>query len=213
MTSNEPRNEAPCIEVVGSERQAQARLNDQSESNSHGRKNMAKKNCIKTWKKRRYKRMGNTKIRAVLGTLLAVAALIALRATFPSGTLPKVHAQEDHLEGCSAETLNGKYGLTFSGFSTNGAVPAPINAFVPVAGVGLMTFDGNGNLSASETVSLGGQIMSVNLPGTYTVDSDCTGSLTTANANLNLVIVRNGREILAINTQEGRVAVDNFIKQ
>jgi len=153
------------------------------------------------------------KIRVAVGTLVAVAALIALPATFPGGTLPKVHAQEDALQACSAATLNGRYGLTFSGFSTTGAVPAPITAFIPVAGEGLVTFDGNGNLAASETVSLGGLILPVNLPGTYTVNSDCTGSLTTANAHLNLVIVCNGREILAVNTDQGHVVVDNFIKE
>jgi hypothetical protein len=147
------------------------------------------------------------KIRVVLGTLVAVAALITLRAGFPNSTLPKVHAQEVDLEGCSLATLKGGYGLTFSGYGTNGA------AFIPAAGVGLVTFDGNGNLSASETVSNGGNVFPVNLPGTYTVNSDCTGSLTTANAHLNLVIVRNGREILAVNTQQGRVVVDNLIKQ
>ena len=157
--------------------------------------------------------MGNMKTKVVLATLVAVAAMIGLGATFSGGALPKVHAQEVDLEGCSAATLNGRYGLTFSGYSTNGAVPAPINAFVPVAGGGLVTFDGDGNLSASETVNLGGKILSVNLPGTYTVNSDCTGSLTTANAHLNLVIVRNGREILAVNTDQGHVVVDNFIKQ
>jgi len=157
--------------------------------------------------------MRNMKIRVAIGTLVAVAALIALRAGFPSGTLPTVHAQEVDLEGCSAATLHGRYGLTFSGYGTNGAVPAPITAFIPVAGVGLVTFDGNGNLSAAETVSLGGLIQPVNLPGTYTVNSDCTGTLTTANAHLNLVIVRNGREILAVNTDPGRVVVDNFVKE
>src|SRR6266852_2823652 len=146
--------------------------------------------------------MRNMKIRVAIGTLVAVAALIALRAGFPSGTLPTVHAQEVDLEGCSAATLHGRYGLTFSGYGTNGAVPAPITAFIPVAGVGLVTFDGNGNLSAAETVSNGGSVFPVNLPGNYTVNSDCTGSLTTANAHLNLVIVRNGREILAVNTQQ-----------
>ena len=75
------------------------------------------------------------------------------------------------------------------GYGTNGAVPAPINAFIPVAGEGLVTFDGYGNLSASETVNLGGRVVPVNLPGTYRVNSDCTGTLTTANAHLNLVIV------------------------
>jgi len=157
--------------------------------------------------------MRNIKATVALATLVAVAAIIGLGATVPGGTLPKVHAQEVDLEGCSAATLHGRYGLTFSGYGTNGAVPAPITAFIPVAGVGLVTFDGNGNLSASETVSNGGNVFPVNLPGNYTVNSDCTGSLTTANAHLNLVIVRNGREILSVNTQQGRVVVDNFIKE
>ena len=158
--------------------------------------------------------MRNMKIRVAIGTLVAVAALIALRATFPGGTLPKVHAQEEAPQVCSDATLNGRYGMTFSGFSTNGAVPAPINAFIPVAGGGVVTFDGNGNFSVSETVSLGGQILSLNLPGTYTVNSDCTGSQTTASGvHLKTVIVRNGREILAVNADPGRVAVNNFVKQ
>ncbi len=53
----------------------------------------------------------------------------------------------------------------------------------------------------------------MNLLATYTVNSDCTGSFTTSRAHLNLVIVRNGREILAVNTEPGRVAVDNFVKE
>jgi hypothetical protein len=173
---------------------------------------LAVKICLEDLEKRRYKPMRNMKIRVALGTLVAVAALIALRAGFPSGTLPKVHAQEEAgaTKVCSLETLEGRYGVTFSGFGANAAVPG---TFTPAAGVGLVTFDGDGNLSASETVSNGGQIFPVNLPGTYTVNSDCTGSFTTANAHLNLVIVRNGREILAVNTQQGRVVVDNFIKQ
>ena len=157
--------------------------------------------------------MRNMKIRVALGTLIAVAALIALRATFPSGTLPKVHAQEEARKVCGVDTLEGTYGLTFSGLFTRGAVPAPINAFGPVAGGGLVTFDGDGNLSASETVSVGGLVNPVNTTGTYTVNSDCTGTFTTPHAHLNLVIVRNGREILAVNTDPGRVAVDNFVKE
>jgi len=156
---------------------------------------------------------------ATLATLAVAVALTVLRADFPGGTVPRVHAQEDIREGCSLETLNGGYGLAFHGFGliTNSAVPAPISAFTPVAGGGIATFDGNGNLSISETVSLGGQILPLTLPGTYTVNPDCTGSLTAGSGftavHLNLVIVRNGREILAVNADQGRVAVDNFVKQ
>ena len=154
------------------------------------------------------------KIRVAIGTLVAVAAMIGLRATFTGGTLPKVHAQEEFLHACSVATLNGTYALKFSGFFTRGPVPAAINNFTPIAGVGLVTFDGNGNLSASETVSVGGLISPVNVPGTYTVNSDCTGTfITTPNAHLNLVILRNGREIQAVNTVPGSVILDNFVKQ
>jgi hypothetical protein len=158
--------------------------------------------------------MRNMKTKVVLATLVAVAAMVGLGVTFPGGTLPTVHAHEEAREACSAATLDGTYVLTFSGFSTTGPVPAATNAFIPVAGGGLVTFDGNGNLSASETVSIGGLITPVNIPGTYTVNSDCTGTfITTPNAHLNLVILRKGREIQAVNTVPGNVILDNFVKQ
>ena len=157
--------------------------------------------------------MRNMKTKVVLATLVAVAALIGLGATFPGGTLTKVHAHEEALEACSAATLNGTYTLTFSGFTTRGPVPAAINNFTPVAGGGLVTFDGDGNLSASETVSVGGLVNPVNTTGTYTVNSDCTGTFTTPHAHLNLVLLRKGREIQAVNTDPGNAVLDNFIKQ
>jgi hypothetical protein len=175
-------------------------------------KNKAKK-LLQDLEEKEIQTMGNTKIRVVLGTLVAVAALMALRATFPSGTLPKVHAQEEAKEGCSLETLEGRYGLTFSGLTTRGAVPAPIDAFIPVIGGGLVTFDGEGHLSAAETVSVGGQISPVNVSGTYTVNPDCTGSFATSHAHLNLVIVRDGKEILAVNEDQGNAVLDNFTKE
>ncbi len=147
----------------------------------------------------------------------ATAAWVHLRTKHLGGILPKVYAQEQE-EGCSLATLNGSYGLTFHGFTTTSAIPAPINAFAPVAGGGIVTFDGEGNLSSSETVSLGGQILSGTFPGTYTVNSNCTGSLTInfgpgSAGHLNFVIVRNGREILAVSTDPGNVAVDDLEKQ
>jgi hypothetical protein len=157
--------------------------------------------------------MRNMKTKVVLATLVAVAAMIGLGATFPGGTLTKVHAHEEALEACSAATLNGTYALTFSGFTTRGPVPAAINNFTPVVGGGLVTFDGDGNLSASETVSVGGLVNPVNTAGTYTVNSDCTGTFTNPHAHLNLVLLRKGREIQAVNTDPGNVVLDNFVKQ
>lgn len=157
--------------------------------------------------------MRNMKTKIVLATLVAVAAMICLGATFPGGTLTKVHAEEEAREACSAATLNGTYALTFSGFTTRDPIPAAINNFTPVAGGGLVTFDGDGNLSASETVSVGGLVNPVNTTGTYTVNSDCTGTFTTPHAHLNLVLLRKGREIQAVNTDPGNVVLDNFLKR
>ena len=162
--------------------------------------------------------MRNMKIRVALGTLVAVATLIALRTGFPSGTLPIVHAQLEATEGCTLKTLEGRYSISFSGVSTNPTAPPPtvptlINAFIPVAGIGIVTFDGYGNLSDVGTTSFGGVVSPIDAPGTYTVNPDCTGSFTTAHAHLNLVIVRNGREIRALNVDQGRVILDNFIRE
>ena len=157
--------------------------------------------------------MRNMKTKVVLATLVAIATMVGLGVTFPGGTLPKVLAHEEALEACSVATLDGTYALTFSGFFTRGPVPATINNFTPVAGGGLVTFDGEGNLSASETVSVGGLVNPVITTGTYTVNSDCTGTFTTPHAHLNLVILRKGREIQAVNTDPGNDVLDNFAKQ
>src|SRR6266404_5987173 len=114
--------------------------------------------------------MRNMKTKVVLTALVAGAAIVGLGAAYPGGTLPKVHADEEFLHVCSDATLNGTYALTFSGFTTRGPVPAAINNFTPVAGGGLVTFDGNGNVSASEIVSLGSLLTPVNVMFTYTVN-------------------------------------------
>jgi hypothetical protein len=60
--------------------------------------------------------MRNRKVGVALGTLIVAAALIALPLCFPAGTLSSVRAQvrdrDDDREGCSLETLRGRYGLT-----------------------------------------------------------------------------------------------------
>ena len=158
--------------------------------------------------------MRNRKVEVTVGALVVAAALTIVRVGSPSGA---VHAQEAAMEDgrgtCSIETLKGRYGLAFHGLGTSAPVPAPIGEFIPVAGVGMIIFNGDGTLSLSETVSFGGKVAPLITHGTYTVAPDCTGSLTAVNsAHLNFIIVHNGREILAINTDPGRVAIDNLEK-
>ena len=53
-------------------------------------------------------------------------------------------------------------------------VPPPFAG--PFAEVGRQTFDGEGNTDATATLSANGNIMTVTIEGTYTVNPDCTGS-------------------------------------
>src|SRR5262245_56459165 len=82
-------------------------------------------------------------------------------------------AQADE-ETCSNATLNSPFAFTSTGFITPPA-PAPAQ---PFAIVGAQTFDGNGAFTAAGTVSLNGKLIPVTLAGTYTVNPDCTGTLT-----------------------------------
>jgi hypothetical protein len=101
--------------------------------------------------------------------------------------------------GCTNAMLNGTYGYVLEGF------------FLPNQGVrlggtligasnGIETFDGNGNTSGSETVNISGDTHQQSYTGTYSVNPDCTGSITLDLANGSkrtgtISIVNGGREI------------------
>src|SRR5690348_18310967 len=74
---------------------------------------------------------------------------------------------------CNAEIFKGAYGFTLTGWR----IPDPA---APVhfarAGVGRLVADGKGNLSGTESKSKNGVIVPVTFVGTYTVNTDCTGS-------------------------------------
>lgn len=75
------------------------------------------------------------------------------------------------------------------------------------------TFNGKGALTLAETTSFGGRIGPLSTTGTYTVHADCTGTLDAPGAaTWNFVIVRDGKQILALNTIEGRVATVDLEK-
>jgi len=76
-------------------------------------------------------------------------------------------------KGCSNATLRGSYAQTGSGVIT-----APPDQAGPFANVGTLVFDGNGNLTGTLVVSSNGSSSPATETGTYTVNSDCTGTYT-----------------------------------
>ena len=73
---------------------------------------------------------------------------------------------------CSAFSPAGTWGFTHTG-----TIVFPTGA-VPVAIVGTFTVDADGNLSGTQTGSMGGQISRTTIKGTLTMNPDCTGTLT-----------------------------------
>src|ERR1700722_1609587 len=108
---------------------------------------------------------GMTMKRSTIAKTFAIAAVTALTL----GIAPTVKA--DNYKGCSNASLKG----TFSHMAT-GFVTAPPAMAGPFAGVGTDTFDGNGNITGTATLSINGNAVSVTETGTYKVKQDCTGT-------------------------------------
>jgi hypothetical protein len=101
---------------------------------------------------------------------------------------------------CNNHLIAGVYGFTVQG--TKFAGPGPIG---PQVGVALTAFDGNGNLSQIDTVTINGIEVSnfshTPATGKYTVYGNCTGTFTLNFTDgrptvvANFVVVDNGNEI------------------
>jgi hypothetical protein len=124
-------------------------------------------------------------------------------------------ARADGHGGCSNATLRGSFGFTSTG--TLLALPPPLAG--PFAEVGRQTFDGKGNTDATATASANGNIARLTLQGTYTVNPDCTGSMTLfvfelgGSFNADLVIDDDGDELRVIVTDPGVVESRVYRKQ
>lgn len=121
-----------------------------------------------------------------------------------------LHAEESH--GCTNAILRGAYGAGTTGLINSSSNPndVTIPTFVPFAEAVRFSFDGAGHLSGTSTADYGGSSFPVVFTGTYTVTSQCTGSMTVnAGANgiihRNLVIVDDGKEVEFVDTDAGFV--------
>ncbi|HEV3061859.1 MAG TPA: hypothetical protein VGY48_26645 [Vicinamibacterales bacterium] len=108
-----------------------------------------------------------------------------------SSFAPDLHAKH---RGCSIDTLEGDYVWRFN--RVNVASGAHRDA------LGVMSFDGAGNVSAIVTFNDDG-VSTLRVPraGTYTVDADCTGTLLLDSVNYwDLVLTDDAREGRVIQT-------------
>ena len=83
-----------------------------------------------------------------------------------------------------------------------------INGIGPAAAVGQATLDGKGNISGTGTFSLDGSILTGSISGTYTENSNCTGTAAItpqgfSTLNFDFVVVNGGKELLLIETDAG----------
>jgi hypothetical protein len=109
--------------------------------------------------------------------------------------------------------LQGSYGFSRNGTAGSGTISA--------AAVGVIVFDGVGNVSGHDTTSVNGNIIRRTFSGTYVVNPDCTGSITVTFITgtpgrvspSDFVIVDDGKGLLLINTNAGEVILGSARKQ
>ena len=143
-------------------------------------------------------------------TVKRIFSLLFVLAVVVTTTSP-VYAQ------CSNATLTGSYGFKQQGFGLRNSKPAKLGNMIPFATVGVVTFDGAGNASFTLTQvfnSEGGEFFEA-IPGTYTVNSDCTGTIAIEDFGLHfyMVTVGGGAELFAIQTETGTTNIVDAKKQ
>jgi hypothetical protein len=105
-----------------------------------------------------------------LGALIAgVVVVIGLLVTHNLTNTRSVHAQT----GCDLTSFSGAYGYT-----QNGTVYDNAGNLYFIASAGRIVSDGNGGITGADTSSFDGNIGKRTYTGTYTMNADCTGSMT-----------------------------------
>ena len=109
---------------------------------------------------------------------------------------------EDHYRVCSYETLHGSYGFTITGERPTPGNPMLIEQIV---GTAITTYNGQGTFTQIDNVhgSSGDYVPNRPGSGSYTINADCTGTMTLHNDKipfdlvLSIVVVDHGKEVRA----------------
>jgi len=108
---------------------------------------------------------------------------------------------EGEERACTVQTLRGSYVFSASGFNIVGGVQQP-KAIVEV-----IAFNGDGTLDVlAATVSLNGVIIrSLPSAGTYTVEDNCSGTITLNGPTFDMFLSKDGDDISMIQTNPNTV--------
>jgi hypothetical protein len=128
-----------------------------------------------------------------------------------SRIVPSLHAAPNG--GCSVATLSGDYLLVGEAVPTLDRRDDPS---FPRRFAGIHTFDGEGHLSGFVTSNQGGVIQRFSNEGTYTLEANCTGTVTSllpAEGHWDLFITKDGSEGHYVRTDEGFIATRSIKRQ
>jgi hypothetical protein len=128
-----------------------------------------------------------------LRTPSAAAIALVSGLLFSNSHVGRVHADE---KACSTKTLHGSYGFYRSGTTTSTG---------PLTAVGIGFYDGNGNVTATQTISRNGVFtLDQTTVGQYEVDADCTGKGFLNGVQISrTVIVDGGKEFYLLSMVAG----------
>jgi hypothetical protein len=135
----------------------------------------------------------------IMSSLAFACALVSLVTAMALGTSGTARAALGP-QACGVYTLRGSYLFATHGWNIVGGVPQP------KAIVEGIDFNGDGTLvSPFATVSINGTILhSSGSLGTYTVNTDCTGTLSfTGGPSFDIFVEQNGKQLWMIQTGPG----------
>jgi hypothetical protein len=134
----------------------------------------------------------NTQRTPTSRTWLPILVLVLL-----AGLAPDLRAEDRNgKQGCSVRTLEGTYGFYRTGKGAFGG---------PLAGQGIVSFDGYGSWTALVSNSRDGEIsLDEEFSGTYAIAPDCTGALLIDDLETErIVVVDEGKSYYALNVAGG----------
>lgn len=125
-----------------------------------------------------------------------------------AGTAQYGYALAQGKATCTDAGVKSVFGFRGGGYTTPSMAPNAWN--------GQVKLDGLGHISGSESASFGGTIQSFPLTGTYTVNSNCTGTAVFSGggsqSNTYFVIVNGGQSMMQVETDPNSINT-NFVQK